>query len=216
MVHIHAEMVVSAAGSTLRCVRCENCGSDYIFEARFRASASIAHSPWSLKQANNARDDAEDEAQRNLARMLRHLVYPVPCPSCGWYQEDMIEEIQRRIPLHYNISEQLMVWGGVFSACGGVLLGGVALIELERANPAATQDYTIMGLLAILAIEGGIVCAVWGGIRTIHRKRVRETYDANTEIPIETRISRGRKKAMLLADYQRHYPDVDTTPFIWP
>jgi hypothetical protein len=80
---------LAASGEVARHVTCERCGAR--FDYRLARSAAIDTVPLpSLVRR------AEEICRERLARRLAKDVEPVACPSCGWMQSEMVDELRRR------------------------------------------------------------------------------------------------------------------------
>src|SRR5438874_2630964 len=88
------EFTAAATGSIVRDVTCEKCGCAYHYRL-VRRGEGHGHSPYHLNN-RGAERRAHDRAQRRLAKMLARDVDPVPCPDCGWIQQEMVHEVRRR------------------------------------------------------------------------------------------------------------------------
>jgi hypothetical protein len=65
-------------GLTTKVVKCERCGESY---------------EYILSRSGRGRDDSE--AYSDLEQRLVEGCEPVPCPSCGWYQNNMVPRARR-------------------------------------------------------------------------------------------------------------------------
>jgi hypothetical protein len=81
-------------GDVDKFVHCEKCGTDYVYTA-FRDVAATAMSLYFLEN-QGASDRAQEKAQKKLERTLNQAVEPIPCPSCGHFQRQMVREARRR------------------------------------------------------------------------------------------------------------------------
>ena len=80
--------IVTATGSAPKLVHCESCSGDYVYFATVAAQGE-GFSPLFLA-GQAATDEAEHRAKAKLAEELAKAVQPIPCPTCGWYQHDMV------------------------------------------------------------------------------------------------------------------------------
>jgi hypothetical protein len=76
---------VKRSGSVTKRVRCENCTLDYEYEMRRTVKL----------QGETAKEVLDREAERQLRKQLAQESDPGPCPSCGWYQQHMIDMARR-------------------------------------------------------------------------------------------------------------------------
>src|SRR5437867_4255362 len=101
----------SVKGSAWRKLHCETCNQEYVFQVK--ATARAAETALYGIGSGGANERTRRHANANQRRLLQHIVEPVPCPICGWYQADMCDEIKRRRYgwlLHMSIC--LIVIGG--------------------------------------------------------------------------------------------------------
>jgi hypothetical protein len=71
-------------GWTAVAVRCENCRRKYYYRLE-RTGRGEA----------NTKEQARRIAKARLLKMLDCDIDPVPCPECGWYQEDMLPLLRK-------------------------------------------------------------------------------------------------------------------------
>ncbi len=87
------DYTATAAGSVIKLVRCEQCSHEYGYKMSRKVSGR-AFSALGLNN-QNASDAATNLANRRLRRAIARSCDPVPCPSCGWYQEEMLARLRR-------------------------------------------------------------------------------------------------------------------------
>jgi hypothetical protein len=83
------------SGTVVRRVTCEKCACAYAYEL-VRAASGGATSIYMLNNAG-AEYRARTRANKKLRRALERGVEPVPCPDCGWFQAEMVQEARRRL-----------------------------------------------------------------------------------------------------------------------
>src|SRR5262245_23301753 len=88
------EMEAVVSGSIDKFATCEGCGTEYAY-TMVRGAAGHGMSLYMLDNAG-ARQRALQNAKLALTRFLETEVDPIPCPKCGHFQIDMIQEAQRR------------------------------------------------------------------------------------------------------------------------
>jgi hypothetical protein len=60
---------------------------------------------------------AREMARQRLRDMLRHHIDPVPCPRCGWFQEEMLPLLRnRRLQWLRGLGITCLVLGGLAAA----------------------------------------------------------------------------------------------------
>jgi hypothetical protein len=80
----------SRSGIVTKTVRCENCTLSYEYEMRRTVTLRGEATEEALAR----------EAEWRLRKQLAQECDPVPCPSCGWYQQHMIEQVRRQALRH--------------------------------------------------------------------------------------------------------------------
>lgn len=115
-------------------VPCERCGETYGY--RLEVTASGAGSSFLFLNTEGAQGNAAAEAIANLHRKAERAVVPVPCPVCGWYQQNMVQALRRQ-KSHWT----QLVGALVLGLAGGLLLldelGGWALPAAVAATGVA-------------------------------------------------------------------------------
>jgi hypothetical protein len=75
-------------GTRLIAVRCEKCRCEYFFKLA-RVGAGSAQAPYGIGTKRAARV-ADERARRDLEKRLERDTEIVPCPRCGWINDDMV------------------------------------------------------------------------------------------------------------------------------
>src|ERR1051326_5823491 len=84
----------TASGSALKLVACERCQSECVYRLGRTSFARVQGEVFV-----DSEEDAElaaSHAEELLEETLEGAIDPVPCPVCGWYQEDMVVEARKR------------------------------------------------------------------------------------------------------------------------
>jgi hypothetical protein len=80
---------IAVNGEALRHVTCERCKHDFDYRLERSVTLDTLPLPALVRRA-------ERTCRERLARRLSTDVEPVPCPSCGWVQAEMVRELRRR------------------------------------------------------------------------------------------------------------------------
>jgi len=96
MIHIPIPIgvryVARVRASSLKVVSCENCKQSYAIlldvEARGEDLDLL------FLDSDGSKDRADAQARENLAAKIRNSVAVIPCPQCGFYQEDMVRQLK--------------------------------------------------------------------------------------------------------------------------
>lgn len=173
--YLFAEARATVTGTTIKDVRCESCGFEYVYQLSRTAQGRST----SFLVPDHATIEAR--ARANLRQELKNSCDPVPCGVCGWYQRAMV---QRARQLKYR---RLLVAGGLLCFLA-ILLCAQASIAWSIAEPA---DFPIAA-----ALSGAAGTALMLGLGLpVLRLALCQLYDPNTE-DVESRKARGRERAL--------------------
>jgi hypothetical protein len=78
----------TVVGKRLVPVACEKCRCEYFFELA-RVGSGVAQAPYGIATKRAARF-AQERAERDLNYRLQNDAELVPCPKCGWINDDLI------------------------------------------------------------------------------------------------------------------------------
>jgi hypothetical protein len=150
-VHLFAllfpEVTAEDAGATIKRVPCERCGAEYHYQLRRTAKGSVN----SFLGIDDGR--AATKATTTLLRKLDTGCEPVPCPKCGWYQQDMIRRA-RRMRHRWMLGLAVSLFPiSIFVAIGGILIGA-GLGKNDQSIPVVTLIIVAVAGLALLAAPG--------------------------------------------------------------
>jgi hypothetical protein len=90
---IGTRRVAAVEGEVWKSVSCARCGQDYAYRLELRATGED-FDVMSFLDAEESSQRALARAEQNLAEQSRNIVLPVPCPHCGFYQEDMSRNLR--------------------------------------------------------------------------------------------------------------------------
>jgi len=163
---IGAKTTAAAEGATLKVVSCEHCHQNYAYRLELRA-IGVDHNLLFLDSEGSARR-AQAQAEQNLLKMCRNVVRPVPCPNCGFYQDDMVKLIK----------EQGMSKGPVIS---GLVVAALSLVPLAFEIPN-------IWVLTAAGVFAGLSLVAYADVAA-------SRFDPNAGDP-DRRKARGRKDAV--------------------
>ena len=89
---IGARRVASVRGAVWKFVSCTHCQQRYAYLLELEATGED-HDLLFLDE-HGAAQRAQAQAERNLLQKSSNIVLPVPCPLCGWYQDDMSKRLK--------------------------------------------------------------------------------------------------------------------------
>lgn len=84
----------SLAGTLIKSITCEKCQAVYNYQM-VRRGEGASSAPYYIGQRRAARK-CEELARKSLEKRLRKGIDPVPCHDCGWFQKNMVAELQSR------------------------------------------------------------------------------------------------------------------------
>lgn len=163
-------------GSGLKRASCENCQKEYAYF--IKRTAVGVRSVWLSKRA--ARDGAETNAITSLQKAFEKGCEPVPCPHCGWYQDNMVRLVRSRHRSWMNtLAIGLFV---VFVACSALAALVYSNALGQRNGPPPWSPLVIAVASLALAVSIGLV---------IGRRHLARQLDPNAD-DVEERLGLGR------------------------
>jgi hypothetical protein len=130
---IGAKYVAAVQGAAWKFVSCAHCQQRYAYLLELEATGEV-HDLLFLDGEGSA-ERARAQAEQNLLQKSRNVVLPVPCPNCGFYQDDMSRKLKEEVSIN-----SLQIAGGV-----------IALLSLV---PLAFGIPYIWVLTIVLAVAG--------------------------------------------------------------
>jgi hypothetical protein len=177
--------VASIRGAVWKFVPCARCQQQYAYRLELEATGED-HDLLFLDGEGSA-ERARAHAEENLLKKSRLCVLPVPCPHCGFYQEEMFRQLKED------------AWTNPVQIAGGVL----ALLSLI---PLAF-DIAYIWLLTLAVAVAGLTLMAYGYVLAYR-------FDPNSGDP-EPRKLLGQKHAVwgeqlaeLLRTNQNREPDI--------
>jgi hypothetical protein len=99
--------LADAQGKAVKRVICERCHCEYSYEMQRNAQVA-GFNPYSPAPGMGER--VEHQAKQAVQRRLAQESELIPCPKCGWFQTDMVEDARRR--MHGGL-RRLSKWIGI-------------------------------------------------------------------------------------------------------
>jgi hypothetical protein len=140
------------SGSVTKAVRCENCTLSYEYEMRRTVTL----------RGEATRDALAREAEWRLQKQLAQECDLVPCPSCGWYQQHMVERMRRQALRHVPGWVVPLVIVTAVSITAALLLA----LPPQRLGPAGASVGVVMGALGGM---GALILVLFVGHRVYRR-----------------------------------------------
>jgi hypothetical protein len=179
----------TAHGCLPKRVRCEECDHKYYYVLQRSATGEGTNLLFIDKKGAQRR--SVRNAKANLQQALSSECDPVPCPKCGWYQQDMVRRARQ---LHHRWLAQAALW--VFSAAAVLAVLAIVTIFLEqRLQHEVWQN--IRNLLWILAAACVILSLAFGATKLI----VSSGYDPNQE-EVKERKRLGKQLTITREEYE--------------
>jgi hypothetical protein len=130
-----------------RQVECERCGSTFTHTYRITATGD-SFSPLTLNPTQ-AQTGAQKAAEEDIEHALLRDEPPFPCPSCGWYQSDMVIRFKASRLVNLKVfSKILYLPAGIIS--GLITLAGIT-DELQLVT-ALTSSAVLLAIPSSLLV----------------------------------------------------------------
>jgi hypothetical protein len=169
MMRIAEEFTSVVSGSVDRVVDCESCHQSYVYVVNRTGIGKTTN--LIFQDGSDAYRRAGAIAKSQLERRLEVGIEIVPCPSCGWFQKDMVTLARSR-----HLRSLLYLAMMLITAATIVFLIGV--FSLLRPGPQSIPSGVWVGM-GVLAVSAIVLVAVRFWLST--------TFDPNDE-PIAKRI----------------------------
>jgi hypothetical protein len=169
-------------GARIVSIQCDKCGCEYFYELA-RIGVGTASAPYGAGQDAAARK-SQETSQRDLDARLSYEAELVPCPKCGWINEDLIRG--------YRLGRlrQVGTW-----AIGIAIVGSASsLIAAWFTSTGGARDRELLpyflyaGPAAFIAI--GVLLLLF---RAIARRRIQP----NADFPLAPRVPPGTPPALV-------------------
>lgn len=191
VIRLGSEISKTITGAALKEVRCEQC--EYRYQYQIERKGTGESFAWLFIRTNVELSEAETRAARDLRRQLRKGHDLVPCPMCGFVQQEMVEQSRE------NAYEWLFFFVVVpaFFCMYTLPLAAGALPRIPPRDQAIALTATIcLGLIAF-----GAAC--------LH-SFLKQRYNPN-HWPIQFRLDIARKRCIPEGQPQEKSP-APTTP----
>jgi hypothetical protein len=174
------------SGAVLKFVRCEHCGTEYVYQLERTATGEGTSFLFSDNKGASAR--AASRAEDALRRKLERGVDLVPCPACGWYQQNMLPRARRE-------HRRWMLNTGACLTIGLIpvaLIGGL-ISAGQVGTPAIPWPVILAGLVVLAALGIGLM---------VGKFILARGYDPNSQ-DVETSKQLSQERAMLRDEFER-------------
>jgi hypothetical protein len=183
----------TAKDTAVKEAKCEQCDCEYFYQV-FR-SATGRSTAFLVADHHSAQQQADEE----LLDLLIDACDPVPCPNCGWYQQNMVARA-RQIRFGW-LSRASFVF--FLISCFGLFIVAVGADEI------ALRDGDVKTLFAGLQLWGAAF--IPAAVLFILKRVLTRRYDPNAA-DRERRIDLARYRAVTKKDYLRGVLPRDANP----
>ncbi len=171
----------TATGKARKRVKCEWCETAYQYDLEREVTGTSKN--LLFLDGQGASDRAADRAQEKLESAIRYGVDPVPCPSCGKYQEDMFDAARN----DYHLALY-------FGSIGSLILTFVFLVI--GVNITEGRKIEMMPLWTKASM---LTCLLLAGFAYLLRKWLTARMDPNDE-PLEQRQAIATERCIPITD----------------
>jgi hypothetical protein len=178
---------VTTTGSVMKFVDCESCKGEYVYKLTREGKGE--GTDMLFLDNKGAIDRAEQEARSLMVARLAKSCDPVPCPMCGWYQQQMVE----RMRYHHH---RWMVTAGVFSFPIALFWSLFAMAFTTTSAPG-NHNSEILFFWTLTAFFALATPALWVGKYYLARNYFPNNKD------VERRLELGRDRAMTKLDFMK-------------
>jgi hypothetical protein len=139
----------TATGLTLRLVECESCRHQYGYLLKAVATVRAGGSE---SRGGQAVDEAAKVAKAKVKKRLKHALELVPCPDCGWVQDNM-RALARKAHLRWlmYVSAALCFLAILLSA------GATVTLAVTRRASEGILLYLVVAVVAFGLIGLGLL-----------------------------------------------------------
>jgi hypothetical protein len=186
IIPVGRKFTATASGRAIKGTVCEQCKTEYVY-ALERSQTAEVHAPLFLNVG--ARDEAMSQADKSLSNILDRAVEPVPCPSCGHYQQYMIPLARKRHLRWMNLAAI------IFGVVAGIGFLAYVIVQSVGHRPDSPEA------LPVLAACVAVVVAI-----PIARLVMIRRYDPNAS-DARRRIELGLSLALTKDEYLQQLRD---------
>jgi hypothetical protein len=166
-------------GSIGKVVRCEKCAFEYIYRVR----------PWVY-------------SPEAAVRIAGKIIFPMPCPMCGWLQRDMVRCARKLRRLRLQLSSFALFLTAFFLCLPFVVVANIAA-EFEKGGGDAglwAPAAAVCGVLPLIATAVAVVLLVLPVVLLVLRLLL-PRFDNPNAGDVEGRIALGKRRAVSKEDY---------------
>ena len=141
---IGTKHIAAVRGAVWKLVTCEQCQQRYAYLLELEATGEDLDLLFLDGAGSAAR--AQANAESNLVQKSRNVVLPVPCPNCGYYQQDMAHRLKNEAAMN-----ELQIVGAVLMC--------LSFVSLAFDAPDLWILTTFLAVSGVAVLAWGYVCA---------------------------------------------------------
>jgi hypothetical protein len=168
---IGIKRIAFVQGSCLKVMSCGHCQQRYAYQLNLEARGDdrdLLFMETLSGESEASAERARARAEENFLKQTQNVALPVPCPLCGWYQDDMLELVKEEAP----INAPHVVAAVILALCWVPLVSSIP------------NSWLITAALAAI----GLACLIWGYVLAFR-------FDPNAG-DAEARKAIGRRNAV--------------------
>jgi hypothetical protein len=186
---IHIEQFLATAkGREFKFVGCENCRIEYVYLLA-RVAEGTANTVMFIERAET-QELAISRADAELRRSLSLGQDPVPCPSCGWYQQSMVPLVRAAYMAWMRFVGILILYLAVLV----IAIAAFAFLDAWLRDDASSRGWSLLWDAACLGYVGVALIAV---------RKYLATWVQPNESDTEKRKDLGRRLARTREEFDR-------------
>jgi hypothetical protein len=144
----------ACSASSHKVVKCEQCGKEYVYQVWRHGQGEAFNALFLDEEA--AKRLAAQRANHELQTALREAIEIVPCPGCGWIQDNMKSLAQQRHLRRVKIAGAVVLSFLIVPIV--MLIGAFNMPTDEPATPSYFAEIALMTLMSVV-IGGGLLLA---------------------------------------------------------
>jgi hypothetical protein len=179
-------------GAFVQSAHCENCDCSFSYLIsrpvelkRYRPVGPKATREFLLRR----------EANRAIQFEFQNDCDPVPCPSCGWFQTDMIPRMRGVLGRVYQPRLRRIC---TFAICLGVIMAWTSPIAITEGVDNNEPLWTTLGILGIVV---GLAISLPSIILIRRRNRALRQYYPNADGMWEERMAEGQRRQQEASEF---------------
>jgi hypothetical protein len=171
------------AGQRIVKVGCDRCGCEYFYELT-RVGAGAASAPYGIGTQSAIRQ-AQAMSEQDVQKRLAHEADLVPCPSCNWINDELVQGYRRG--RYRGLSGAALLFG-ILGTASALICGWYVSI-----GPPADR-----GAVPYIVVGGPVVVISFACALLVLRSLLRRLIQPNRRFPQPPKLPRGSPPALVL------------------